>query len=54
MWVHEALCIPHFAWQEGYAAITVSATARELGSWTVRRASTKNRLGHSWIVPYKR
>ena len=29
MWVHEELHIPHFAWQEGYAAFTVSATARE-------------------------
>ena len=29
MWVHEALGLPHFAWQEGYAAFTVSATARE-------------------------
>ena len=29
MWVHEELGIPHFAWQEGYAAFTVSATARE-------------------------
>ena len=29
MWVHEELRIPHFAWQEGYAAFTVSATACE-------------------------
>lgn len=29
MWVHEELRISHFAWQEGYAAFTVSATARE-------------------------
>jgi len=29
MWVHEELGIAHFAWQEGYAAFTVSATARE-------------------------
>ena len=29
IWVHEELRIAHFAWQEGYAAFTVSATARE-------------------------
>jgi putative NIF3 family GTP cyclohydrolase 1 type 2 len=29
MWVHEELGVPHFAWQEGYAAFTLSATARE-------------------------
>jgi putative transposase len=27
-WVHDELGLPHFAWQEGYAAFTVSATAR--------------------------
>ena len=29
IWVHDELRIPPFAWQEGYAAFTVSATARE-------------------------
>ena len=29
VWVHEALGFQRFAWQEGYAAFTVSATARE-------------------------
>jgi REP element-mobilizing transposase RayT len=29
MWIHEALGVSYFAWQEGYAAFTVSATARE-------------------------
>jgi REP element-mobilizing transposase RayT len=29
MWVHDELRFPHFAWQESYAAFTVSATARE-------------------------
>jgi putative transposase len=28
-WVHETIGLRHFAWQEGYAAFTVSATARE-------------------------
>jgi REP element-mobilizing transposase RayT len=28
-WVHENIGLPSFAWQEGYAAFTVSATARE-------------------------
>src|SRR5260221_8321908 len=28
MWGHDKLGLPHFAWQEGYAAFTVSATAR--------------------------
>ena len=28
-WIHEEIRVPHFAWQEGYAAFTVSATARE-------------------------
>ncbi len=29
MWVHEEIGFRRFAWQEGYAAFTVSATARE-------------------------
>ena len=29
LWVHDTLGFPQFAWQEGYAAFTVSATARE-------------------------
>ena len=29
VWVHEQVGVPAFAWQEGYAAFTVSATARE-------------------------
>ena len=29
MWVHEEIGLQRFAWQEGYAAFTVSATARE-------------------------
>ena len=29
VWVHEQVGLPAFAWQEGYAAFTVSATARE-------------------------
>jgi putative transposase len=29
VWVHENINLPSFAWQEGYAAFTVSATARE-------------------------
>jgi REP element-mobilizing transposase RayT len=29
VWVHETIGFPPFAWQEGYAAFTVSATARE-------------------------
>ncbi|MEX2172415.1 MAG: transposase [Pirellulales bacterium] len=28
IWVHEQLNRPKFSWQEGYAAFTVSATAR--------------------------
>jgi REP element-mobilizing transposase RayT len=28
VWVHEVIGLPAFAWQEGYAAFTVSATAR--------------------------
>jgi REP element-mobilizing transposase RayT len=28
-WIHEEIKIPGFAWQEGYAAFTVSVTARE-------------------------
>lgn len=28
-WVHEEVVHPNFAWQEGYAAFTVSAPARE-------------------------
>ncbi|MGA2616943.1 MAG: transposase [Thermoguttaceae bacterium] len=28
LWVHEQIGLPSFAWQEGYAAFTVSATAR--------------------------
>jgi REP element-mobilizing transposase RayT len=29
VWVHDELKLPSFAWQEGYAAFTVSATARD-------------------------
>ena len=29
IWVHEEIGLRSFAWQEGYAAFTVSATARE-------------------------
>ena len=28
IWIHEQVGLPSFAWQEGYAAFTVSATAR--------------------------
>src|SRR5471032_179773 len=28
-WVHEEICLPTFAWQEGYGAFTVSASQRE-------------------------
>jgi putative transposase len=28
-WIHETINLPSFAWQEGYAAFTVSVTARE-------------------------
>ena len=28
-WVHEKIKLPSFAWQEGYAAFTVSATSRK-------------------------
>jgi REP element-mobilizing transposase RayT len=28
VWVHDEIGVPDFAWQEGYAAFTVSATAR--------------------------
>ena len=28
-WVHEEIRVPAFAWQEGYAAFTVSATSRD-------------------------
>jgi putative transposase len=29
IWIHETIGLPSFAWQDGYAAFTVSATARE-------------------------
>jgi putative transposase len=29
VWVHDEIGLPSFGWQEGYAAFTVSATARE-------------------------
>jgi putative transposase len=29
VWVHEQIGLPSFTWQEGYAAFTVSATARQ-------------------------
>lgn len=29
VWVHEQIGLRNFAWQEGYAAFTVSATSRE-------------------------
>ena len=30
MWVHREIAFPNFAWQEGYAAFSVSATIRDL------------------------
>ncbi len=44
MWVHEEVRISHFAWQEGYAAFTVSATARE----SVRRYIVNQEEHHRW------
>jgi putative transposase len=29
VWVHETINLPSFAWQDGYAAFTVSVTAKE-------------------------
>ncbi len=29
IWVHDEIGLTEFAWQEGYSAFTVSATARE-------------------------
>ena len=29
IWVHDEIGLPNFAWQEGYAAFTVGATARD-------------------------
>jgi putative transposase len=41
-WVHDELRIPGFAWQEGYAAFTVSAAARE----AVRKYIAKQEQHH--------
>ncbi len=46
-WVHEHIGLRWFAWQEGYAAFTVSATARE----GVRTYIT-NQEEHHWIRTY--
>ena len=46
MWVHDALGLPQFAWQEGYAAFTVSATARE----SVRRYIMNQEEHHRMVT----
>jgi len=36
-WVHEEMGLPSFAWQEGYAAFTVSATSRKAVQYYIDR-----------------
>ena len=48
VWVHEEIGTRSFAWQEGYAAFTVSATARE----TVRQYIA-NQEAHHRVKPFR-
>jgi putative transposase len=48
IWVHETIGDAAFAWQEGYAAFTVSATARP----AVRRY-IGNQAGHHRVKSYR-
>jgi len=44
VWVHEQVGLPAFAWQEGYAAFTVSATAREAVKHYIANQEEHHRL----------
>jgi putative transposase len=47
LWVHEQLNVPSFAWQEGYAAFTVSATARDGVKTYIERQEEHHRVKSS-------
>ena len=42
-WVHKEIDLPSFAWQEGYAAFTVSATARQSVQGYIARQESHHR-----------
>ena len=44
VWVHEQVGMPAFAWQEGYAAFTVSATSREAVKHYIANQEEHHRL----------
>ena len=44
MWVHEQIELRSFAWQEGYAAFTVSATSREAVRQYIRAQEEHHRV----------
>jgi putative transposase len=44
VWVHEEIGDESFAWQEGYAAFTVSATAREAVKSYIERQAEHHRV----------
>jgi REP element-mobilizing transposase RayT len=48
VWVHEQIGEPDFAWQEGYAAFTVSGTARP----SVKRY-IENQAQHHLTKPFR-
>jgi (p)ppGpp synthase/HD superfamily hydrolase len=48
VWVHDQVAEPDFAWQEGYAAFTVSATARDAVNHYIA-----NQAEHHRIKPFR-
>lgn len=48
-WIHKEIEMPDFAWQEGYAAFTVSATAR-IGV----RSYIANQDEHHRVKPFRK
>ena len=57
VWVHEQIGLPSFAWQEGYAAFTVSATARDAVQSYIANQEDHHRtksFREEWIAMLKR
>jgi REP element-mobilizing transposase RayT len=44
VWVHDKIGVPDFAWQEGYAAFTVSAMARDGVKRYIARQAVHHRV----------
>ncbi len=56
VWVHDTLGEKHFAWQEGYAAFTVSASALDAVAHYIAHQEQhhqKNHLRKNWLKCWK-